>query len=314
VLIGAATADDAAVYRISDDLALVFTVDYFTPVVDDPEAFGAITAANALSDVYAMGGRPVLALNLAGFPSGDLPLSMLEAILRGGAGKAAEAGVSIVGGHTIDDPEPKYGMAVIGFVHPERVLANVGAQPGDVLILTKPLGVGVITTAIKRGSAPEEAARAAVESMATLNRSAAEALEPFTVHACTDITGFGLIGHLYEMVSGSGVGAEVYARAVPLLPGALSLAREGVVPGGTHANRQHFGAHVTWDPAVDEATQLLLCDAQTSGGLLVSVPEVQAPDLLEALQQTRTLAAAPVGRVVPGPAGQILVRGSGGPA
>ena len=299
LLLGLGTDDDAAVYRLSNELALVQTVDVFTPIVDDPYTFGLIAAANALSDVYAKGGRPLLALNVAGFPR-KLPLDLLAEILRGGAAKATEAGVLIVGGHTIDDPEPKYGLAVTGLVHPARFVTNAGARPGDVLVLTKPLGIGVITTGIKQEKTPPDVADAAVRVMATLNRAASEAMLEVGVHAATDVTGFGLLGHLHEMVTASGVAARVVAGAVPVLDGARDLARAGAIAGGTARNFEWLADKVRWAPAVDEITRLLLADAQTSGGLLLAVPPAHA-DLLDAALAARGV--APVARI-----GEILPR------
>jgi selenide,water dikinase len=297
VLVGAATADDAAVYRLADDLALVATLDFITPVVEDAEAFGAVAAANALSDVWAMGGRPIFALNVVNFPRDALPLTYLEAILRGGAAKATEAGVPILGGHSVDDPELKYGMVVIGTVHPERVVTNAGARPGDLLVLTKPLGIGVITTAIKAQVADDAIVAAALEVMTTLNRAAAEVMVAVGVDAATDVTGFGLLGHLREVVRASQVGARIHARRVPLIPGARALAERGMVPGGSRRNRDAVADALRWDPAVDEPTQLLLCDAQTSGGLLIAVRPDHCDDLVERLRAAPTLAAAVIGEV-----------------
>jgi selenide, water dikinase len=297
VLVGAATADDAAVYRLADDLALVATLDFITPVVEEAEAFGAVAAANALSDVWAMGGRPIFALNVVNFPRDTLPLTYLEAILRGGAAKATEAGVPILGGHSVDDPELKYGMVVIGTVHPERVVTNAGARPGDLLVLTKPLGIGVITTAIKAQVATDAIVAAALEVMTTLNRAASEAMLAVGVDAATDVTGFGLLGHLREVVRASQVGARVRARRVPLIPGARALAERGMVPGGSRRNRDAVADALRWDPAVDETTQLLLCDAQTSGGLLIAVRPERCDELVERLRAAPTLAATVIGEV-----------------
>ena len=307
VLVGTSTADDGAVYRVSGELAVVQSLDFFTPIVDDPYWFGAIAAANALSDVYAMGGRPAFALNIVAFPrdSEDAPLAVLGEILRGGAEKAREAGIDVVGGHSIDDPEPKYGMCVTGFVHPDRVWKNVGARPGDRLVLTKPIGTGVITTALRAGKADDATMQPAIECMATLNRAAAEAAAPFSPTACTDITGFGLLGHVHEMLA-EGVGARIRASAVPLLAGARELAAAGNFPGGTRRNLQHVQPHVDFDSSLAEAGRLLLADAQTSGGLLLAIPPAAAADLLAALAQS-SLPAAAIGEITPGPAGRIEV-------
>ena len=275
------------------------TVDFFTPIVDDPYAFGAIAAANALSDVYAMGGEPLFALNLVGFPRDTLPLSTLGEIMRGGSDKAAEAGICIVGGHTIDDIEPKYGLVVTGVVHPDRVVRNVGARPGDVLYLTKPIGTGILSTAIKQGLAAPDDIEQATAVMATLNRAAAEAMLAVGVHAATDVTGFGLLGHLHELTRGSGVGAILEASAVPLLPSVEEFARRGVVPGGTRRNGEMVEPYVDWD-GVDEPTRILLADTQTSGGLLIAVDAERAGALELALRQRSAPVIARIGEIVAG--------------
>lgn len=307
VLVGSATADDAAVYRLSEDLALVLTTDFFTPIVDDPYDFGRIAAANALSDVYAMGGKPIAALNLVGFPEGTLEPSVLGDILRGGAEKAKEAGIDVVGGHTIKTDEPIYGMAVTGTVHPARVLSNAGGRPGDVLVLTKPIGVGIVSTAAKQDVDTRGAIGAAVELMATLNRAACDAMLEVGVHAATDVTGFGLLGHLRNMTRASGCSANVWANAVPLVDAALTYAREGIVPGGTHANRRFLADGVEFAAGVDEATRLLLCDAQTSGGMLIAVAPERSPKLLSALAARGTPCAEVIGQLDDGPAGTARV-------
>jgi selenide,water dikinase len=299
------------VYRLTDELALVQTVDIFTPIVDDPYWFGAIAAANALSDVYAMGGAPRLALNFAGFPRSKLPLDVLGEILRGGADKCAEAGVTIIGGHTIDDPEPKYGLAVTGFVHPDRVITNAGARPGDRLVLTKPLGMGIVTTALKQGKAGAAAVDEAVHIMAALNKPAADAMNATGVSAATDITGFGLLGHLAEMTRGSGVAARVHLRDVPILEAAWPLVQAGAIPGGTQRNRESLRDTVSWD-GVGEDAQVLLCDAQTSGGLLISVPEPRCDALVAALRRSGQgdrfrPAAAVIGEITGPGRGEISV-------
>jgi selenide,water dikinase len=300
VLVGTSTRDDAGVYRLSPELALVSTVDYFTPIVDDPYAFGAIAAANALSDVYAMGARPLFALNIVGFPRDTLPFSVLGDILRGGADKAAEAGISVIGGHSIDDREPKYGMAVTGVVHPDRITRNVGARPGDALYLTKPVGTGVLSTAIKRGLATPRDVDDAVALMATLNEGAAAAMLEVGVHAATDVTGFGLLGHLSEMVNASEVGARIQASSVPQLPPVADLVDRDVVPGGTRRNQAALESLVDWDERVDDITRVLLCDAQTSGGLLIAVARERADALEAALRARQTPAAARIGEIIPG--------------
>jgi selenide,water dikinase len=307
VLVGSATSDDAAVYKLSDDLALVLTTDFFTPIVDRPYDFGAVAAANALSDVYAMGGRPLTALNLVGFPDQKLSVEVLAEILRGAADKAAEAGIAVVGGHTIKAEEPIFGLAVVGTVHPKKVLANAGARPGDALVLTKPLGLGVITTAAKNGEDRFGAIADAIRVMGTLNRAAAEVLVGFEVHALTDVTGFGLLGHLRNVTAASGVTARVWADAVPVLPAAREYAGAGIAPGGTHANWKFLADWVTYAPDVAKEEQLLLCDAQTSGGLLASVPAAAADGLVTALHAAGVPAAAVVGRIDAAGAGRITV-------
>ena len=275
LLVGHESADDAAVYRLSDELAVVSTVDFFTPIVDDPYDFGRVAATNALSDVYAMGGTPLTALNLVAYSVDALGTDPLREILRGGADAAAAAGVAIVGGHSIDDAEPKYGLAVTGTVHPDRVMRNSTARAGDALFLSKPVGGGVVSTAVKRGMASVETAAAALTVMTTLNRDAAEAAVAAGASAMTDVTGFGLLGHLREMCEGSGVSAEVSAGAVPAIPGVMDLLRtsEPPIAGGTRRNRDWVSAWVDWADEVDEDRRWLLCDAMTSGGLLVAAPE-----------------------------------------
>jgi selenide,water dikinase len=306
VLVGPETSDDAAVFRLTDELGLVLTVDYFTPIVDDPRAYGQIAAANSLSDVYAMGGRPIAMLSIVGFPRETLPMTLLGEILRGGAEKAQEAGVSVVGGHSIDDAEPKVGYAVAGLVHPGRVWRNVGARPGDALVLTKPLGTGIVSTAIKQGRAPERAVTAATRTMATLNRAAAEAAARVRVHAVTDVTGFGLLGHLRGMTRGSRVGVRLFAGRIPLLPDVVGLAEAGLVPGGTKRNLLAVAETVRWSSELPEALRAVIGDAQTSGGLLVATPE--GPALLAALAAAGVDGAVQIGEVLDeDPAGRIEV-------
>ena len=300
LLVGLDTADDAGVFRLREDLALVQTVDFFTPIVDDPYDFGRIAAANALSDVYAMGGEPITALNLVALPFKQLGPDVVQQILRGGAEVAAAAGATILGGHSIDDPEPKYGMAVTGTVHPDRVLTNAGGRAGDALVLTKPLGVGVIATACKRGLAGAPTLSAAVEVMTTLNRSASQAAVAAGAHAATDVTGFGLLGHLHELARASGVAAEVYSREVPVIADALELiADDRLVCGGSARNREHAERFTDWEALLGEAARRLLCDAMTSGGLLVAVAPARAPELPGPV----------IGRLVAGEAGRIRVAG-----
>ncbi|HLK11605.1 MAG TPA: selenide, water dikinase SelD [Candidatus Binatia bacterium] len=299
LLVGTDTADDAGVFRIGPDLALVQTVDFFQPIVDDAYTFGAIAAANALSDVYAMGGEPRTALNIACFPSSGVPHEILADILRGGLAKAAEAGVVVLGGHTVADDELKFGMAVTGVVHPDRVWRNVGAQAGDALLLTKPLGTGIVATAIKReaGEAAEHAA--AIASMAALNRDAARALRDAAVHACTDVTGFSLLGHGWEMAHGSGVRLVFEAERLPLLPGARALAARGFLTGGCRRNRDWLAGEVRVAAHVPADLVEIAFDPQTSGGLLVAVPAGDAPDALARLRAAGAAAATAVGFVEP---------------
>ncbi len=279
VLLGIGTSDDAGVYKLRDDLALVQTVDFFTPIVDDPYDFGRIAAANSLSDIYAMGAVPLTALNIAAFPLEELGADVLGRILAGGAAIAAEAGVAIIGGHTIEDAEPKYGMAVTGTVHPDRFVRNAGARPGDVLVLTKPIGTGIMATALKRGVIEESAMAPAVAAMTRLNAAAARAMVAHGAHAATDITGFGLLGHGGEMARASGVRLRLHAGDVPLFPGVRELVAAGAVPGGSKANRAEHAANTVYADDVDDLTRVVLSDAQTSGGLLIAV----APERARAL-------------------------------
>jgi selenium donor protein len=309
VLVDASTSDDAAVYQLDNERALVATVDFFTPVVDDPYDFGRIAAANALSDIYAMGARPRFALNLIGFPRNLLDTGMLEEIVRGGGDVSLEAGIAVIGGHSVDDPEPKFGMCVIGDARPAQIVRNSGARTRDVLVLTKPIGTGIIATAVKRGTAEDEVVRLAVDSMTKLNRGAAEAMLRTGVSAATDVTGFGLLGHLHNLLRASGVAAVLRADAVPLLPGAAELAATGCIPGGTHRNLADSAAYVQWDGTFTELQRLLLCDAQTSGGLLIAVAADRADSLIAELRAELTPIAEVVGDVVAGAAGAITVRG-----
>lgn len=285
MLVGLESADDAGVLRLTDELALIQTLDFFTPIVDDPFVFGQIAAANALSDVYAMGGRPISAMNIVAFPVQTLPIEVLHEVLRGGLDKLHEAGVPLVGGHSIDDSELKYGLSVSGLVHPERIWTNQGARPGDRLVLTKPVGTGVVSTALKRGKATDRAVAQIVRSMTTLNRAASMLLldRGVEVHACTDVTGFGLVGHAREMIQDSGVGLTLHAGQVELFDGAPGFARDGLVPGGLRRNREHYLPWVDVGDAVDPALVDLLHDPQTSGGLLVALPEVAAEGLAQSL-------------------------------
>jgi len=307
VIVGLETADDAGVYKVSDDLAIIQTVDFFTPIVDDPYAFGQIAAANALSDVYAMGGIPKTAMNLVAFPLKDMDMSVLRQIIQGGLDKMREAGVVLVGGHSVEDKELKYGLSVTGFIHPDRVLTKKNLQAGDRLILTKPLGTGIINTAIKGGLASKEITDTVTRLMATLNRDAAEIMEDYPVHACTDITGFGFLGHLAEMVIDSGAGIRIQTDSVPILPQTLNYAGMGLVPAGAYKNREFFERHVDFAIGVDILIQDILFDPQTSGGLLICVEDNRADDLLQALKQKGIHDAAIVGQVMPEPKERIVV-------
>ncbi|WP_409186259.1 selenide, water dikinase SelD [Amycolatopsis sp. VS8301801F10] len=306
LLVGALDGDDAAVLRLDAERALVLTTDFFTPIVDDPYDWGRVAAANALSDVYAMGGRPLIAVNLTAWPGEVLPMTLLNDVLRGGADLAATAQCQVVGGHTIDDAVPKYGMAVLGIAHPERLLAIDRLRPGDHLVLTKPLGTGVITTALKNAAADDAVVRAAVDSMTTLNAAASEVALAAGVRAATDITGFGLAGHLHRMLRASGAAAELDAASVPLLPGALELAAR-FVPGGTRANTAYLAPTVDVDSDVPHDLAVLLHDAQTSGGLLLAVPD--DPAKLIAALAARGIDAPVIGKVVEGQPGRVRIRG-----
>jgi selenide,water dikinase len=307
VLIGSNTADDAAVFRLDAGRALVLTTDFFTPIVDEPFDFGQVAAANALSDVYAMGGRPLSALGIVGFPDQGLSPDLLAEILRGGAMKAKEAGIDVVGGHTIKSEEPIYGLAVVGEVHPDRVVSNAGAQPGDLLVLSKPLGIGIIATAAKNDEDARAAMPEAIRLMSTLNRDACDAMLEVGVHACTDVTGFGLLGHLRNVCAASGVSARIAFEAVPVIEAAREYVAAGIAPGGTHANLRFLADWVTWAAEVTREEQLLLADAQTSGGLLMAVAPGRADALVAALERRGTPAAAVVGTITAGPAGRMEV-------
>jgi selenide, water dikinase len=301
VLVGLDRADDAGVYRVSDDLALIQTVDFFTPVVDDPRAFGRIAAANALSDVYAMGGVPKTAMNLVAFPVRDMDLSVLRAIIQGGIDALTEAGVALIGGHSIEDKELKYGLSVTGFVHPDRVLTKKNLRVGDRLVLTKPLGTGIVNTAIKAAMASPELVETVTNLMAALNRTAAEIMVRFPVHACTDITGFGLLGHLAEMVQGSGAGVRLFSDRVPVLPEALEFAAMGLIPAGAYRNRDFRESMIVFADAVDRTRRDALFDPQTSGGLLIGVRADRADALVRALRDAGVSEAAEIGAVIAGP-------------
>jgi selenide,water dikinase len=307
VLVGLDRADDAGVYKISDELALIQTVDFFTPVVDDPFRFGQIAAANALSDVYAMGGTPKTAMNLVAFPVKEMDLSILRQILQGGVDKLTEAGVVLIGGHSIEDKELKYGLSVTGFVHPAQVLTKKNLQAGDRLVLTKPLGTGIVNTVIKAGMASADLIDRVTHLMVGLNRDAAEIMARFEVNACTDVTGFGLLGHLAEMVCGSGMGARVFSMQVPVIPEALEFASMGLIPAGAYKNREFRESMIEFAETVALSRQDVLVDPQTSGGLLISVSGNQAAGLIMALKDAGVGDAAEIGEVQNGPEEKIWV-------
>ena len=306
VLVGTETSDDAAVYKINDNQAVVQTLDFFTPIVDDAYDFGAIAAANALSDIYAMGAKPLFALNIAGFPEDTLPMEVLEQILKGAHDKASEAGIPVLGGHTIEDPEPKYGMVVTGLVHPEKIIKNKGAKPGDVLVLTKPLGTGILSTAIKRGMVDDDLKREVTGIMSLLNKKAAGVMSGFDVHACTDVTGFGLLGHLKELSTASRCDVEVFYKDVPFIREVKDLAAAGVIPGGTYNNLEFVKNYVDFGflPRTD---RLLLCDAQTSGGLLIALPESEVSGLCKQMKEREQFCRV-IGRFTGTGKGKIIIR------
>lgn len=306
LLVGLESPDDAGVYQVSADTALVQTVDFFTPIVDDPFTFGQIAAANSLSDIYAMGGRPITAMNIVGFPLGKLDIDILKEILRGGLEKLAEAEVVLVGGHSVEDQELKYGLSVTGLIHPKKVLTKQGAQAGDVLILTKPLGTGIIATALKGGLASTAAMNKIVDSMTTLNRKAAEIMQDFGVHACTDITGFGLIGHAYEVARAGSIGICLHASSIPVFPEALEYARMGLVPGGGHANRSFYEPFVEYRDTISEELRDILYDPQTSGGLLFSVAKEKHKSLLKKFARAQVEVFV-IGEVTNKPKEKILI-------
>ena len=306
VLVGHTTGDDAAVYRLTDDRALVVTADFFTPVVDDPYDFGRIAATNALSDIYAMGAKPLFVLNLVGFPRRLLSEGILDEIMRGGSDVMRSVGVPILGGHSVDDDEPKYGLVAIGEVDPVRMVTNSSARAGDALVLTKPIGSGVIATAIKNVQAPENVVAIAVDSMTTLNADAASVMVSNGITAATDVTGFGLLGHLRSLMRASNVSATLQADKVPMLLGARKLAEAGHIPDGSKRNLDDLASDVSFEISVDQVTKILLADAQTSGGLLMSVPAERLEDVMDGLDET-TSTAAVIGRVAQGPAGTIKV-------
>jgi selenide,water dikinase len=298
LLVGRETSDDAGVYKIRDDLALIQTLDFFTPIVNDPYRFGQIAAVNALSDVYAMGGKPLTAMNLVGFPRLSLDVSVLTEILRGGLEKIHQAGAVLVGGHTVEDPELKYGLSVTGTVHPRKILTNRGARAGDVLILSKPLGTGIISTALKAEMADPAVLQGAVDSMVRLNDAAAEVMSGSDVHACTDITGFGLVGHASEMAGASGVSFRLFFSRIPILEGASELAAQGLVPGGAYCNQGFFERESRVSGNVPELGKIILFDPQTSGGLLIAVPQSEGEALLKELQDRGIKDASVIGEAV----------------
>ena len=308
LIAGLESAEDAGVYRLSDDLAIVQTLDFFTPIVDDPYIFGQIAAANALSDVYAMGGNPVTAMNIVCFPVDTMDISVLKSILAGGLEKVREADTLLVGGHSVDDQELKYGLSVTGTIHPDRVVLNSGAVAGDRLVLTKPLGTGIINTAIKAGVASREVSDLAVRCMSSLNRTASEFMMNTGVNACTDVTGFGLLGHAAEMIENSTVGIVLYSRAVPVLPGTLEYVAMGLVPGGTLRNREYRSHMVEVSGDVGGELLLSLFDAQTSGGLLISITSSKAEGFVRQLKDRGLSDTAIIGEVVAEPRGKIVIR------
>ncbi|MDD4149640.1 MAG: selenide, water dikinase SelD [Bacteroidales bacterium] len=308
ILIDTQNSDDAAVYKINETTALVQTVDFFTPIVDDAYHFGAIAAANSLSDIYAMGAKPLFALNIVGFPSNRLPMEVLQQILKGASDKAAEAGISILGGHTIDDPEPKYGMVVSGVVSPDKIWENSSAIAGDAIIITKAIGTGILTTALKRGLLSDKTKTLIINSMSELNKKAAEIIADYSVHACTDVTGFGLIGHLSEVSVASAMDVEIFSDTVPFFPETEAMATAGIIPGGSANNLSYFSKHVVWEKPLSEISKIMLCDAQTSGGLLFTVPQSEKDNVIDSLQKAGIVNAKHVGNCLKIGEGKIFVR------
>lgn len=306
-MVGIETADDAGVFQLSEDLAIVQTLDFITPIVDDPYAFGAIAAANSISDIYAMGATPVTALNIVGYPTAEVEPDLVAKILQGGYDKLTEAGVAIIGGHTVDNPALIYGLAATGIVHPEKVVTNAKAKPKDLLVLTKPLGTGAINHGIKQDKTPPEIVSRAIEVMTTLNKAAAEAMVEVGVNACTDVTGFGLLGHLHEMLVASKVGAKIFASKVPLIEGVLDLIGQRIFPGGARTNKRFADTFSHWHESISEAMRIALCDPQTSGGLLISLPEQKLDALMEAMETKGVKWAAVIGEIVSEPVGEVLV-------
>jgi len=308
LIVGMERAEDAGVYKLSDDLAIIQTVDFFTPIVDDPYMFGQIAAANALSDVYAMGGKPLTAMNIVCFPIKTMDISILREILKGGLDKMKEAGVTLVGGHSVEDPELKYGLSVTGTIHPSKVLTNVGAKAGDRLILTKPLGTGIINTAIKGGMATEDSIEMVTRYMASLNKKASEVMQEIGANACTDVTGFGLLGHAFEMIEGTGKRIVINASDVPILPEAVNFAKMGMVPGGTYRNREFRINQVDIDSALSPYLIDILFDPQTSGGLLIAVSGKKAQEMVKRLRKEGIEDAAIIGKVVNDTQERIVVK------
>ena len=308
ILIDTQNSDDAAVYKINDTTALVQTVDFFTPIVDDAYHFGAIAAANSLSDIYAMGAKPIFALNIVGFPSNRLPMEVLREILKGASDKAAEAEISILGGHTIDDPEPKFGMAVSGLVNPDKIWKNSSAIEGDAIIITKAIGTGILTTALKRGLLSDEAKNTIISSMSELNKKSAKIIADYSVHACTDVTGFGLIGHLSEISLASSMDVEIFSDNVPFFSEVEAMATAGVIPGGSANNLAYFSKHVVWEKALSETLKIMLCDAQTSGGLLFTVPQAERDNVIESLRKAGITNVKHIGNCLKIGEGKIIVR------
>jgi selenium donor protein len=309
ILVSLNASDDAAVYKINEETAIIQTVDFFTPIIDDPYHFGAIAAANAMSDIYAMGGKPVFALNIVGFPDSRLPMDVLKSILKGALDKTNEAGVHILGGHTIEDTEPKFGMTVTGFAHPEKIITNSGLRPGDALVLTKPIGLGIISTAIKRGLASREMIDEAILIMTELNKTSAEIMAKYPVSACTDITGFGLLGHLKEMTVASQADVEIYPDSIPVINGVDELIAGNIVPGGTVNNLDFVSGNVVWGAGITHAKKIILCDAQTSGGLLIALPWDQRKEIIKEVKDHGIYAASCIGKCVSKGVGKILLQG-----
>ncbi|MDA3952819.1 MAG: selenide, water dikinase SelD [Bacteroidales bacterium] len=298
ILIDTNNSDDAAVYKLNDETALVKTVDFFTPIVDNPYDFGAIAAANALSDIYAMGAKPLFALNIVGFPSNRLPIEVLKQILKGAQDKATEAGISILGGHTIDDPEPKYGMVVSGIVHPNKILSNSSAKEGDAIILTKPIGLGIITTALKRGLVDKKTEEFVIKTMSELNKYAADIIQNFDINACTDVTGFGLLGHLSEITIASKMDVNIFSEQVPVIEESREFATSNIIPGGSTNNLNYFSKYIDWDTNISDIEKIILCDAQTSGGLLFTIPMSQKNEVIKQLKKSGIEYASHIGNCI----------------